>query len=255
MIDRFRNIATGAAELLHVEADMLLTAARRSLVWLTVLLAGGFVIGLGILGLLVALTWVIALEIGVLAAIAIVSAGLLALGLAACVAARRTLARASRRATMPQPLLNRRKEAHKLMAGQDTHPSDAPGRHQQESGQDHDLKDQIGHFIGKNPALAAAGAFTALALFGPARTFRLAGRAMMIGGIVAGAMRGAREQRPGERAPDADEPREPAGERPSSAPTPTSQAPPYQREAPHGDPLVSNNGPRRDWPADRVSRN
>ncbi len=198
MFDRIASLAAGSGQLLRVEGQMLLSQARKGLIFGGVAILGGLAVVAALAGLVVAAGIALAQSFGIVWGIAGVSLVVLAFGLAVAAFANRRLAEATRPSSVPTELRLQEEESKRLLAGEQpaggreraamSQPTPRPSEQPSATWQD-----KVAGFAVENPGVALGGAVAVVALVGPWRTLKLLGRGAMIAGLASSAIKEATE--------------------------------------------------------------
>ena len=195
---------------------MLLSQARKGLMYGGVAILGGLAIVAALGGLVVAAGIALAQSFGLVWGIAGVSLVVLVFGLAVAVFANRRLAEATKPSSVPMELRVQEEESKRLMAGDDrvggrensSHAADSQRPSEQPSAT---WQDKVAGFAVENPGVALGGAVAVVALVGPWRTLKLLGRGAMIAGLASSAIKEMTEAGREPRGADGDGVGTPAG--------------------------------------------
>lgn len=207
MLDRLRDIGVGTGRLLRAEGDALVTLGRRSAFWSAVGGLGGVVLVAGAAGLLTALTAGLSLLVHWIIALAIVSAGLSAAGLAVITMAKNRLRDQTSRESLPIETRMLAEAARTQISG-NTPQADSAATTAGQSSDAETLKDRAAAFVAQHPAAVGGGAALALAAFGPWKTLKLFSRGMLLASVankvhdqmsISGQMPSQRQQPPAPR--------------------------------------------------------
>lgn len=211
MLERLKSIATGAADLFRVEAEIALTRARRTGAWSVVVVAAAGITGLSLAGLVVAAAATLALAVGWIASLAIVSVVLLAAAVAVLVVASDRVRTALDRESLPDAMIERSARARREIAvgndlaresGAGDHERPSPDRDRPNQADPFQPREAVAEFIAKNPGVALGGIAAVAAVLGPSRTIKFASRGMLLAGLAAKVGKHAATSRSGRVQPD-----------------------------------------------------
>ena len=264
MFNRISQIMEGSIELARAEGELAISRARASLMGIVLATLFATLGGIGLLGLLAAMVAAMAQSLGWIGSLAIVSAIVLVVAAIATVVTMYSLrsiadrsradAEARRKAVhakqqlagdVPAGTDDHGRKLHAPASGQALNSNGAPSEpaRGQAGAEGVSFEEKAAAFIVENPAKVAGGALAVLAVLGPMRTLRYAGRAMLVGSLVQSIAKQAGDSggRPGAAAPASSAPPPPPPHTPS--PRPTAVAP-AQTYAPVAEPKVgfSTNG-------------
>ena len=190
MLNRFKAIIHGVGELLSAEAEIAVTRARRAGMWGGVVLASTALSLIAALGLLVAGTAAMATRTGWIVALAAVSLMLLIAGVGAVVAGSRKLVVSLERGELPVGMSERSSHARLEICGGEVKSGvrALPHGSGPTSGNDgrtpFDPMEAVAECIAKSPALTLGGIVAVAALLGPSKSFKLAGRGLLLASIA-----------------------------------------------------------------------
>lgn len=198
MIDRMSDIVSGVCELARAETELILVRARTALIQVAVVVTGLVIALVSIGSILVALTWTLADQMGLPAALTIVGAVGLVLAaliiLVISVLSPRLAAndpeseRAEIRAKAASAQIKGKQEMDIENPERPALGDSTPKKDRSENGPDPSLEERVIGAVLENPALVAGGALTVVSILGPKRTIRLLGRTTMLVGLVSSAL-------------------------------------------------------------------
>ncbi len=188
MFNRVTDIATGTADLFRAEGELLIERSRRLLSYGVLMAVAGTIAGISLLGLAVAGGAALASLIGWVAALTVAGTVGLSLSLVVLVLARQRTSEIIRRDELPRDPRARAEEARARISDGDTRDTQQNSSHantsttSEKSGDDDSgsIADRVAEYVVSNPGASVAGISAAMAVLGPGKTLKYAGRAMML---------------------------------------------------------------------------
>lgn len=204
MFDRITSIATGTADLVRAEGELLVERCRRFLSWSLVLAAGTTVVMLGGTALIVAGVAYLATITGWIAAVAIAGCTGLCIGGATIVIARKKSTSSLLREELPISAPVRAEQARARIEGRDlgdeskesSDDSNTASSASAEGDDSRSWQDRVAQYAVENPGISIAGVSAVVALLGPGKTLKYAGRTAMLVGLARKVAKHATEEIP-----------------------------------------------------------